>query len=1068
MTIHPSVPRARIDLALSRRTLLRLAAAGAGTYGLTTLEAGSSAAAPPGPAGTATPSSTPVKTRATYYTPEKVAAARANVAALAWAAAMRDEAVAGAQPLVDAGEDWLWRSITSQGLPRSYAVNQDLGSPVTGEEIFEYGNYPWLADPYARPWKLEDPSSGYLFPTNDFAAFYASALDEHGNFQRELGDPAHLVNTLYPERGPTWGVDDGWGWIDDDGAKWTFCAYYAHWFGWYGPPADVNGVKQTSLRQGLMRLRDSYLLTGDAQYARLGVILLDRFADLYPAMDTSVYPRAEGYLHSDGLRGVGKAVGCIWESGLTRTLVECYDAFYPVIAETDDAGVVEYLSARSDEYGLAPKATVADIRANIENGILRQVFPAVQDTSIFGNFGMHQATLAMTAVVLDEPASAAEWLDFLFAAGGLTGSAGSWRNTGGNIGPTLVDQVDRDGWYGEGAPGYNILPISNLQSVADALAGYDTYPAADLYEHPKYAAMFAGRPGLTMLGAYTPSIGDSGQTGKPYLLGLATQYVAAFERYDRAVDAQMAHRMNGDSTDGLRGDVFSADAARITERIQAVIDTEGPLDLPSENLTGFGLAAHRTGTGAHARGLTTFYGTNRLHGHRNGLALGLFAHGLDLAPGLGYPEFADNNARRREWESNTVASATVVVDATPHATQVVGRPLAFRSGGDGVHLTDVEAPAAYPDASRYRRTSMLVDVDDERSYVLDLFRVHGGSEHVFSFHAAEGPATADGVTLAAQPTGTYAGPDVEPPNPTGPARPGASGFDWLTRVERGTPSGAFSVDWDITDTYGVHEVDPDVHVRLTMLTPVAEVALADGIPPRNKPGNPASLRFMLAKRSGEGLRSTFTSVIEPYVDSPVVADVRALPVTSPDGGAVDADDVTAVAVTLADGRVDWLVHDAAGGRRLEVDGRIVVDGAFALVRFDASGRPERAVGHDAVEVREGSRVLVRPRGGATGIVTGRTAELAASSTLVVELDAPMDDADAQSFVGRCVYVEDDGVRNAVYRVTAARCSGRRLELDVPTTFVRSYVRAANPDAGFRYDVEPGRTVQIPADGAWTR
>ncbi|ACQ81587.1 hypothetical protein Bcav_3344 [Beutenbergia cavernae DSM 12333] len=1064
MTNDPTLPQQVPGLTLSRRTLLQLAAATAGAYGLTTLTTSTAGAAP---GGGAAPSTTPVKTRATYYTPEKVAAARANVAQLDWAAAMRDEAVAGAQPLVDAGDDWLWRSVTSQGVPRSYAVNQDLGSPVTGEEIFEFGNYPWIADPYARPWKLEDPSSGYLFPTNDFAAFYASALDENGNFQRELGDPAHLVNTLYPERGPTWGVDDGWGWIDDDGAKWTFCAYYVHWFGWYGPPADVAGQKMTSLRQGLMRLRDAYLLTGDAQYARLGVILLDRFADLYPAMDTSAYPRAEGYLHSDGLRGVGKAVGCIWETGLARTLVECYDAFYPAIAEGDDAGVVEYLSARSTEYGLAPKASVADIRANIENGILRQIFPAVQDTSIFGNFGMHQATLAMAAVVLDEPASGVEWLDFLFAAGGLTGSAGSWRNTGGNIGPTLVDQVDRDGWYGEGAPGYNILPIGNLQSVADVLAGYDTYPAADLYEHPKYAAMFTARPRLTMLGAYTPSIGDSGQTGKPYLLGLATQYVTAFERYDDPVDAQMAYRMNGDSTDGLRGDVFSADAPGLTERIQAVIDAEGPLALESANLTGFGLAAHRTGTGAHARGLTTYYGTSLMHGHRNTLALGLFGHGLDLAPGLGYPEFADNKARRREWESNTVASNTVVVDATPQTPQVVGRPLAFRSG-DGVHLSDVEAPAVYPGASRYRRTSVLVDTGEERSYVLDVFRVSGGGEHVFSFHAAEGPATASGVSLVAQPTGTYAGPDIEPPNPTGTPRPGASGFDWLTRVERGAPSGAFSVDWDVTDTYDVHEVDPDVHVRLTMLTPVEEVALADGIPPRNKPGNPESLRFLLARRTGADLTSTFTSVVEPYVDAPVVTEVRALNVSLSDGEPVDADDVTAVAVTLADGRVDWLVHDAVGGRRLVVDERIVVDGAFALVRFNSRGRPERAVGFDAAEVRDGRRVLVRPRGGADGVVVERTAELAASSTLVVELDRPRDDRDVQAFVGRYVYVEDDGARNAVYRVAAARCSGRRLELDVPTTFVRSYVDAADPDAGFRYDVEPGRRVRIPADGAWVR
>src|SRR5699024_4217135 len=225
----------------------------------------------------------------------------------------------------------LWGSVTTQGLPRSYAVNQLLGSPITGKEIYEYGNYPWLADPFTKPYQMVDPSSDHVFPTNDFASFHASALDEHGNFNRELGDPQYLVNIRYPEKGPDWGVDDGYGWIDENGDKWTFIAYYNHWFTWYGGDS-VLGLP-------LLSAARAYAWTGDLAYAKAGLIALDRIADVYPSMDRSAHPTSEGYLASDGGTGLGNVVGSIWETGLVKYLCESYEALYPAIADDDLAGV---------------------------------------------------------------------------------------------------------------------------------------------------------------------------------------------------------------------------------------------------------------------------------------------------------------------------------------------------------------------------------------------------------------------------------------------------------------------------------------------------------------------------------------------------------------------------------------------------------------------------------------------------------------------------------------------------------------------------------------------------------
>lgn len=1018
----------------------------------------------PSPARAEPSTAAAVKTRATYYTAEKIAAARRNIEQYAWARTLRDTAVTGAEHLTALEDEAIWSLMSSQGVPRSYAVNQDLGSPITGTDIYDHGAYPWLADPYTEPWKIKDPSSDYVFPTNDFAAYYASGLDDHGNFSRETADPQFLVNKLYPDRGETWGVDDGFGWVDDNGDKWTFIAYYNHWFVWYNP-FDQFGV----LGDGLRDLTESYIYTGEAKYAHAGLILLDRIADLYPAMDTSIYKREDGYLASDGLRGRGKAIGSIWETGLARALVQAYDAFYPAIADGDDAGVVEFLTAKATQYGLNPKDSPEAIRSNIENGIIRQIFPAVQEAQIFGNFGMHQSVLALAAVVLDEKESSTAWLDFVFAAGGLEGSP-DWVVTGGNVGPTLINIVDRDGWSNEAAPGYNNLPISHIKSIADCLAGNDLYPVADIYANPKYRAMMEVRPRLTMLNAYTPSIGDSGQTGKPMLLGSTTDHVVAFEKYGGDVAAQMAYMLNGNSVDELYSDIYALDIPGVQAAIQKVIDSKGELNLPSENQTGFGFAALRTGEAETMRGLTVYYGSNTMHGHKNALFLDLFGHGVDLTPGLGYPSYADSKALRREWESNTVASNTVVVDAAPNKVALIGRPMGFGDAG-GVRWVDAEAPKVYPQTSRYRRTSTMIDIDADDSYVVDVFRVDGGSEHVFSFHAGEGSVTTEGLDLVAQPKGNYAGPDVPAPDPLGAPRPGASGFDYLTNVERAKePKAGFQVDWKIVDTYDVHESDPDLHVRLTMLTSVQELALADGVPPQNKPGNPGSLRYALAKREGTDLTSQFVSVIEGYRDGSKVASSTVVPVETEDGGA-EVSEVAAVRVELVSGRVDYVIHDPAGDRLLLIDGKIIFNGIQAVVSLE-DGEPVRATMTDVTRlaVRGSGATIVRGRQPRLkGSVQKFTTELEDTNAVEVALERDWSafSIEPKDLVGRYVYVEDDGERNAVYEITDVAVSGARtLTVTTDSSFIRAYADDDDLEAGYTYDIAKGRAAHIPLLATW--
>ena len=248
------------------------------------------------------------------------------------------------------------------------------------------------------------------------------------------------------------------------------------------------------------------------RYAHAGIILLDRIADVYPDMDVSEYREEDGFLNSHGGTGKGKVVGSIWETGAAWNYLAAYDAFFPAMEEAD---VVDFLSAKAEAYQMDnPKSSVEDIRRNIEDGILHEIFPAVKDAQIRGNFGMHQRTLAMAAVVLDEPGTSEKWIDWIFQSGELV-SKPDWHLTGGDVLATLVNDVDRDGFGNEASPEYNGYWLNQIQSVADILDGFDRYPEADLFDNVKFRKMFGTRYPLMMVGKYTPAIGDSGSHRQP-------------------------------------------------------------------------------------------------------------------------------------------------------------------------------------------------------------------------------------------------------------------------------------------------------------------------------------------------------------------------------------------------------------------------------------------------------------------------------------------------------------------------------------------------------------------------
>ncbi|MNH98977.1 Heparinase II/III-like protein [compost metagenome] len=1008
------------------------------------------------------------KTRATIYTEEKINAARMNVRQHQWAQKIRDEAVFKADHYLSKGLDFLWHVVPGQSLPRSYAVNQELGSPVTGKEINKFGNYPYQADPLNEPWKLVDPSSGYKFPTNDFGVFYQSGLDVYGLFRPELADRSLRKNTLYPEKGTTWGVDDGMGWVDEAGNRFAFIAYYIEWFLW------CRG--QALIYQALTAFRDAYLFTGELQYARAGTILLDRVADVYPDMDVSKFDPTV-YLNSWGKSvGNGKILGGIWEADLVKVFISAYDAFFTMM---NDKETVRFLEEKSTQYRYKwIKYTGADIRHNIEDGIIRRIYPAVQNTQILGNDGMHQSALAMAAVVYDTMPETKEWLDFIFQTGSLTGNP--VRLTGGNMMNSLVSNVDRDGNGDESAPYYNLFWLLNYRMTADILDGYDLYPEADLYHNVKFRKMFSATYPLILCEKYTPTIGDTGRTGDPFFIERMTDHIQAFEKYGDPIFAQLIYFFNKNTTEGIHSDIFTRNPEAIADQIRHVIQTQGQLQLTSTVLTGYGFAALKAANmeAINAqRDVWMFYGRNLHHGHHDTLNIGLHAFGLDLSPDLGYPEFSDKvDMHRAQWVVSTVSHNTVVVDRRKQELNYWARSTRHFDDSDWVKLMDVEAPHVYLQTSLYKRTTVMIQVDPINSYVVDLFRVTGGDDHIFSFHGAEGEVTTEGLNLIAQESGTYAGSEV----PYGQRVDDVdgvdymgSGFHYLKNVERDvSPNQQFSVDWHIKDTWDVYGqgngAPTDVHLRLNMIGQMGDVSLADGVPPTNKPGNPKQLRYLMAHRSGSSIDSLFTSVIEPYKSERFISSIEALQVRHHDQY-VGENEIRAIRVKLTNGRIDYVVcaMDSKKLYSLEVpdcegkkSSELIFKGFFGVYSEREDGQIDTYV-HDGEYIGKSNYEWMNRPSAVTGTVVDFTSEMSNENEIIVHISSGH--VAAAELSGKIINIDNDGIRSGTYRIIQALDMGdRSMKLDIgDVTLIRSYSDPYDFSKGFSYDITHGATCRIP-------
>ncbi|MBR5272010.1 MAG: heparinase II/III family protein, partial [Clostridia bacterium] len=1039
------------------------------------------------------------KNAATYYTGERIAALRENRQKYDWAVDTSVASIKAADNLINIiGTDpnnYL-HYITTQELPRaaspSYrwdpnaAVCRYCGLNLANTS---WGSYGWLIDPINKEWKITCPDCRKSFPTNDFGKFYELGIGDDGMWDYELakaenaklvaaGHKGYLVNETLPEKGEGWGVEDGWGYRtgktltntqgNSQEEVYTWIAYYNH-YGIWQEQANA-GPYSGIVHRALNAMNEAYINTGDMKYGKIGAIMVDRIADIYPTMYTGdSFPL---FANSDSTLPKGKMVGCIWQHGESRMYMLGYDAYYEVY---EDPTVIEFINNNALKYDAGiDKSSAVAIREHIEEHLVHQTYKDMRNGNIHGNFGMHQSLAAYTGVIYDTMPKTKEILDWMYAS--TTTSFGSDEILGGNVNAQIINLVDRDGLGAESGANYNVLWANSILNIFGPTEGYTRYEAKNGFNNPRVIKMFKAYLPLTLARRTTVQIGDSGATAKR---GFQMTDALLAKGFQNSGDVEMAqflyHMYNGDITQ-LHADKYTRNPEAIQQQVLDIIKEHGEYNFDQSHLlAGYGFAILRDGTYRKAansvndvdtqRDVWMYFGAANSHKHSDIMNLGMEAFGVSVLPDLGYPTNADGSDRTVSWEMGTMIHNTVMVNETN-----LNRIRSYNNGvarngchpyhyddSDRVKLIDVAAcKDATPAKGDFRRSVVYVKVDEENSYAVDFFRVTAGTTHTYGFHALSNTIHAtEGLTLTAQNGGTYAGADVA----FGTTGIGKGGAAYLYNV-RTSPcaSGNFAVDFKIQNFRGERWYKNNIHLRVTMLNDfkLDDVSIAKGKPPI-RDDNPTELEFVYARRRGTNLDSLFTAVYEPYDSARYIAEIKSVPVTYANGGALSAADLAqtkAVKVTRTDGVVDYIVYSTNTNTLFKVDNTFEFKG-FACVYTLKDGKLVYSYGQDAGKVGENTSLNAY-----TGKIVDFTKELSRQNFVTIQFDQQIE---ANRVIGKMLDVANGRNDNGnVIILGVDDLGGNKYCLDIgEASMVTSMADPADEKAGYIYNMGVGQDVRIP-------
>lgn len=831
------------------------------------------------------------KSSRTYYTEAELAAIRQRAQDPRYESDVK-AIVKAAAILADRSDEEIWDMVPPADLTRALTVRYEFDCPVHGKEVYRVGGrYPWITSP-DKPFKVECPVGHEVYPTNDFA--------EHLKEGRQAS-----LDTRQKY------LDDGNGYIDEDGNRYFFVGYYNFWHRW-----------RKSLIDGTSACGNAYLVTGDPKYAHKAAVALASISRVYPKMDYST----QAYHNGKWPAGInGRILDYIWENQTVGAFSIAYDQIYPTL--DDDRPLNALAAARG----------VPDIKTAIERDILQQMAGDLLEKRIWGNKFELRSTAAL-ALILDnrDPAkglTSRQMVDWVLKGGG-------------DLEFTFYNGFDRDGIGGESS-----LSYSNIWNVASVAAAEDlARMGVKMVTDPKWLRLAKGSMEMRLLEDLSPRLGDVDGHIKANRRIVNDELLMFGVSHFKDADCAALLLRKGQFKPPILSRHLLDEAS-----LKALAAGASFPDPPyTRNAGGYGLAILELNDGRQTSSATMYYGSPMAsHGHLDRLTMSYHLGDRDVLPELGYPSQWGPTADL--WVKNTISHYCVLVDERPHTARHAGHLTSFVDL-DGMKLAEAQAARVWsrppppppvpvgsiggevkrpapstqgaqpiPAVSDYRRLIALLDSGEKSTLLVETFFTEGGRQHDYSFHGLPyGDFSVQDTSIIRQPGGTLAGETVAWGADPGRGR-ASSGFQFLSDPRWYEPTDAPHFCWRNDSGINMDTWFP----RLAY----DELIVADGKPP-TYPGWPASMPFILLRHKSEepNLRSLFLSITEAGKKEPTVQSVRPIRSNSPlAGGAV---------VEMRSGST-WRIYRNAGPQPARFDDQAESSVALAAIRY-TGGKPVKA------------------------------------------------------------------------------------------------------------------------------
>jgi hypothetical protein len=403
-----------------------------------------------------------------------------------------------------------------------------------------------------------------------------------------------------------------------------------------------------------------------------------------------------------------------------------------------------------------------------------------------------------------------------------------------------------DGMWKEGSPSYHYMAIGGLRRAFESVRGYTDPPG---YTHPETGRRFDD---------------------------LNPEQAAPF--WAKVQDAPSVINL----PDGRRLPVHDS---WFNQRYRGPSEQSRSAILPA-----FGHAILGHGSGSNQVQAHLHFSGDYGHRHYDNLNLILWGKEREMLPDIGY-----SMTQMRYWTMCSLGHNLVVVDRQDQVGPGSdGNLLCYFPEVEGVAVVEADGSAAYREIEgldMYRRMLVLIPVSDAGAYVLDLFRVRGGSVHDWTINGDAGEDTVFSTTLVLdgrRENLLEAGEEWVEPTMIGHR---FNPYGLVRDVESVTTANGFHVDFQYVEM-------PEKCIRVHMVSSDEQREVFLGRSPsvrRMGAGTDADMRKaydhwmpkLLVRNTGQApVASVFTAVHEPFEDTAVITSVKRLEVTPPDDNAV--------------------------------------------------------------------------------------------------------------------------------------------------------------------------------------